>query len=276
MLRSDHGALRQLLTTKGEHYSNRQHRWAERKQYFHFEFQYILGPSNTAADALSRAPAFYVSVLELGKVSEDNRKLGWERLQEAIQQDDHYQEALAENRQGKGRWKIGTGGVLIDENGRMRLSKDEALRFLAVLEAHEPPFCRHLGVKQTAEVVSRTWWWEGWRKDVEAVVESCDMCQRFADTTKKQEAPMTTIVATQLWEVVTMDFLSGLVLSAQRKWKGCVVVCDRFTRMIHVKECETHPTAEEAAKLFVQIVVRAHGVPRKVITDRGMQFDSLL
>ena len=147
VLRSDHGALRQLLTTKGEHYSNRQHRWAERMQDFHFESQHIPGPSNTAADALSRAPAFYVSVLELGKVSEDNRKLGLERLQEAIPQDNHYQEALAESRQGKGRWKIGTGGVLVDEGGRMRLSKDEALWFLAVLEAHEPPFCGHLGGK---------------------------------------------------------------------------------------------------------------------------------
>ena len=87
---------------------------------------------------------------------------------------------------------------------------------------------------------------------------------------------MVTVVATQPWEVVTMDFLSGFAPSSPGKWKGCVVVCDRFTRMMHVKECSTHPTAEEAAKLFVQLVVRAHGVPRKVITDRGTQFDSFL
>ena len=55
-----------------------------------------------------------------------------------------------------------------------------------------------------------------------------------------------------------------------------MVVCDRFSWMIRVKECGTHPTAKEAAGLFLQMVVRAHGVPRKVITDRGTQFESLL
>ena len=46
--------------------------------------------------------------------------------------------------------------------------------------------------------------------------------------------------------------------------------------MMHVKECSTHPTAKEAAALFIQLVVRAHGVPRKIISDRGTQFESVL
>ena len=37
-----------------------------------------------------------------------------------------------------------------------------------------------------------------------------------------------------------------------------------------------HPTAREAAGLFIQLVVRAHGLPRKVISDRGTQFKSEL
>ena len=73
-----------------------------------------------------------------------------------------------------------------------------------------------------------------------------------------------------------MDFLSGFTPSRPGGWKGCVVVCDRFTRMMHVKECPTHPTAQEAAKLFIKLIVRQHGVPRKIITDRGTQFESEL
>ena len=30
-----------------------------------------------------------------------------------------------------------------------------------------------------------------------------------------------------------------------------------------MKECSTHPTAKEAAALFIQLVVRAHGVPKE-------------
>ena len=76
--------------------------------------------------------------------------------------------------------------------------------------------------------------------------------------------------------MVTIDFLSGFVPSVPRGWQGCVVVCDRFSRMMHVKECNTYPTAKEAATLFIQLVVRAYGVPRKIILDRGTQFESIL
>ena len=276
VLRSDHGALRQLLTTKGEFYSNRQHRWAEKMQDYHFEFQHIPGPSNTAADALSRAPAFYISALELGKVAEANNRLGWDRLIAATKEDKDYQGELESVRKKGGSWKEGEGGVLVDNVGRIRMPASPTLRFLAILEAHEPAFCGHLGVKRTEESVSRAWWWEGWRRDVREVVASCDTCQRFADTTRLQEAPMVTVVAVKPWEVVTMDFMSGLTPSSPGGWKGCVVVCDRFTRMMHVKECNTHPTANEAARLFIQLVVRAHGIPQKILTDRGTQFESLL
>ena len=66
------------------------------------------------------------------------------------------------------------------------------------------------------------------------------------------------------WELVTIDFLSGLVPS--QGWQGCVVVSDRFSRMMHVKECSTYPTAKEAAQLFLQLVVRPHGVPKKIVS----------
>ena len=55
ILRSDHAALKQLLTIKGEDFTNRQCRWFEKLRDFSFEFQHLPGPTNTAADALSRA-----------------------------------------------------------------------------------------------------------------------------------------------------------------------------------------------------------------------------
>ena len=158
----------------------------------------------------------------------------------------------------------------------MRVPKCNALRYKLILEAHEPPFCGHLGVKRTWERLRSQWAWDGMREDVEEVVRACDTCQKDATKEQKDQAPLNTIVAARPWEVVTMDFLSGLTLSVLGKWEGCVVVCDRFTRMMHVKECPTHPTAEEAAKLFLELVVSRHRVPVKIITDRGTQFESVL
>ena len=167
-------------------------------------------------------------------------------------------------------------GLIIDQAGRVVVPEYAVTRVKLVLEAHEPPFCGHFGVKRTPEVVSRSWWWQEMHKDVEKVVKACDMCQRVGPKSRRDEAPIETIVADGPWEVVTIDFLSGFVPSSPGGWEGYVVVCDRFSRTMHVKECGTHPTAKEAAALFVQLVVRAHGVPKKVISDRGTQFESLL
>ena len=275
ILRSDHGALRQLLQTKGESFSNRQHRWYERLQDYVFDFEHVAGMDNKAADALSRAPDYYISALEIAGASSVDATLGLREIAAVGEGDDEYREEQEKIHKGEGPegWQV-IQDITVEQGGRMVLPRDKGLRARAILEAHEPPFCGHLGVKKTLEQVSRTWWWLSWKEDVRKLVEACDVCQRGATGTKKNEAPITAILAEGPWEVVTMDFLSGFVPSKPKGWEGCVVICDRFSRMTHIKECSTHPTAKEACGLFIQLVVRAHGLPRKVITDRGTQFDS--
>ena len=275
VLRSDHGALQQLLRTKGEGFSNRQHRWYERMQDYVFDFEHVAGTDNKAADALSRAPSYFVSALELGHTANSNGGLGLVDIRAVGEEDDDYRQEVERTSKGEGKtgWTTASG-ILMEQGGRIVVPRDERLRARIILEAHEPPFCGHLGVKKTLEQVARTWWWPTLNGDVKDVTESCDICQRGATGSRKEEAPLSTIVAEGPWEVVTMDFLSGFVPSRPHGWQGCVVVCDRFSRMIHVRECNTHPTAKEACQLFLRLVVRAHGLPRKIITDRGTQFDS--
>ena len=88
-------------------------------------------------------------------------------------------------------------------------------------------------------------------KDVERVVGMCDGCQRAQLSRKKDEAPIEVIVVEGLWEVVTIDFLSGFIPRVPGEWQGCMVVYDRFSWMIYVKECGTYLIAKEAAGLFL-------------------------
>ena len=101
-------------------------------------------------------------------------------------------------------------------------------------------------------------------------MRTCDVCQRVQSRKRGDEAPIEVIVAEGPWQVITIAFLSGFVPSVPGGWQGYVVVCDRFSWMMYVKECSTHPMAKEAAALFIQLVVRAYRVPRKIISDRGM------
>ena len=125
-------------------------------------------------------------------------------------------------------------------------------------------------------MVKRSWKWASINEDVERIVKSCDICQRAKGRSKGNEVPIELMVAEYPWEMVTLDFLSGFTPSVPGKWEGCIVVCDRFSKMMHVRECSVHPTAKDAALLFLQLIFRAHGLPKCILSDRGSQFDSLL
>ena len=51
-----------------------------------------------------------------------------------------------------------------------------------------------------------------------------------------------------------------------------MTVVDRATKMVHLIPCQKTTTAGEAARLLWQHVVKLHGVPRAIHTDRGAQF----
>ncbi|GJP58691.1 hypothetical protein CLOP_g2391 [Closterium sp. NIES-67] len=79
------------------------------------------------------------------------------------------------------------------------------------------------------------------------------------------------MLAIQLWQHVTMDFVTGL--SAGPSGYGAVlVVVDRLTKMAHFTPCRTIITAKETARLFVSTVVRLHGIPAAIISDRDPKF----
>ena len=224
---------------------------------------------------LSRAHV--VSALEIGEEYCQHQLRGWGEVQMAAEQDAEYAKEREEVEKGHSvRGKEVRQSIIIDQVDRVIVPRDSALRAKLVLEAYEPPFCGHFNARRTLEIVSQSFWWPEIRSDVDRIVRTCDVCQRVQARRRGDEAPMEVIVAEGPWQVVTIDFLSGFVPSVPGGWQGCVVVCDRFSRMMHVKECNTHLTAKEAAALFIQLVVRAHGVPRKIISDRGTQFESVL
>ncbi|CAJ0966345.1 unnamed protein product [Ranitomeya imitator] len=52
------------------------------------------------------------------------------------------------------------------------------------------------------------------------------------------------------------------------------VVCDRFSKMIHLVPLSKLPSSSDLVPLFFQHVVRLHGIPENIVSDRGSQFVS--
>ena len=70
-----------------------------------------------------------------------------------------------------------------------------------------------------------------------------------------------------------MDFVIGLPPS-RRHHDSIWVVVDRLTKSTHFLLVHTSYTAEDYARLYIQELVRLHGVPFSITSDRGTQLTS--
>ena len=272
---TDHAPLRQLLTRKGEEFTSRQLRWYERLEPFVFTVTYIKGANNVVPDALSRTPSFYeVNALELGRAG-PGAILDAE-LEEAARQDDRYQAVLADTELQRRLGLTKEGGLLKTLQGQRCVPHDKVLRFKLALEGHEPPLAGHFGIRRTLRQVAFHWWWPRMIRTIEEVVKNCTVCQGDAVPREKNKGPLRNLTAASPWEVVTIDFLSGFAPAPRTRHTACCVVCDRFSRMIHIEPYKDHATARDAVGLVLRMIISRHGYPRIIISDRGTQFDSEL
>ena len=53
-----------------------------------------------------------------------------------------------------------------------------------------------------------------------------------------------------------------------------VVIADWFMKMICLKATTTNISSEEIAKIYRDDIWKLHGIPRKILSDRGPQFTS--
>jgi hypothetical protein len=73
------------------------------------------------------------------------------------------------------------------------------------------------------------------------------------------------------WDDISMDFIVGLPLTP-RKHDSIWVIVDRLTKTAHFIPVHTTYSAERYAEIYIDLVVRLHGVPKTILSDRGTQF----
>jgi hypothetical protein len=68
-----------------------------------------------------------------------------------------------------------------------------------------------------------------------------------------------------------MDFIVGFPLTIRSHDSICIVI-DTLTKISHFIHVRTMYQAPDIDRVFISEIVRLHGVPKRIISDRGLVF----
>ncbi|WVZ79890.1 hypothetical protein U9M48_027415 [Paspalum notatum var. saurae] len=293
---TDHKSLKYIFTQPD--LNLRQRRWLELIKDYDVNINYHPGKANVVADALSRKSycshliakarvlpqelyeecALFMFgilghidavVLEVGATLEQDIRKG-QQTDEKIQA---IKQSIKEGRSSE---------FTEDEEGvvwykqRLCVPNIESLRELILSEAHDSAYSIHPGSTKMYHDLKTRFWWYGTKRDVAEYVALCDTCQRVKAEHQRPAGLLQPLrIPEWKWEEISMDFIVGLPRT-QSGFDSIWVIVDRLSKVAHFIPVKQRYTGQDLAELFMARVICLHGVPKRILSDRGTQFTSIL
>jgi hypothetical protein len=133
----------------------------------------------------------------------------------------------------------------------------------------------HSGSTATYHRVKKLFAWKGLRSAVEEFIKQCSVCQHAKHEHTKPAGKLQPLpIPLVPWQDVTMDFVEGLPKS--EGFDSILVVVDRLTKFAHFIPLRHPFTATQVAHAFRDNIVKLHGVPISIVSDRGSVFTGAL
>nr|CAN61139.1 hypothetical protein VITISV_009489 [Vitis vinifera] len=279
---TDHKSLKYLFSQKK--LNMRQRRWIELLKDYDYIIQYHSRKANVVADALSRKSVGSLTAIRgcQRQLLEDLRSLQVHmrvldsgalianfRVQpdlvgriKALQKNDlNLVQLMEEVKKGSKLDFVLSDDGILRFGTRLCVPNDEDLRRELLEEAHCSKFAIHPERTKMYKDLRQNYWWSGMKCDIAQFVAQCLVCQQ----------PLA--IPEWKWEHITMDFVIGLPRTLGGN-NAIWVIVDRLTKSAHFLPMKVNFSLDRLASLYVKEIVRMHGVPVSIVSDRDPRFTS--
>ena len=158
-------------------------------------------------------------------------------------------------------------------NGRWCLpTRETSLKERILDEAHCAKFSVHPGDDKMYQDLKLMFWWSGMEKDIAEYVLRCLTCQKVKSKHKRPGGLLQTLeIPVWKWDDISMDFVLGLPRTKAGNDALWVIVY-RLTKSARFFPMNCRWEMKQLARAYVKYVVRVHGVPRTIVSDRDTRY----
>ena len=111
------------------------------------------------------------------------------------------------------------------------------------------------------------------RKEVKDFADRCVPCQTIKYSTTAPNGLMHPLeIPDRVWEDLALDFIVELPNS--KGYSTILLVVDRLTKYAHFGALPANYTVTKVVELFCGMVIKLHGLPRTIVSDRDRIFTS--
>ncbi|KAK9048621.1 hypothetical protein SSX86_032414 [Deinandra increscens subsp. villosa] len=267
---TDHKSLQHIFEQK--ELNMRQRRWVELLNDYDLAIKYHPGKANVVADALSRKEHVKprrVRALQLTIHTGLPYRLR-DAQKEALKEENFGFESL---RDIYGTSEVKSDGIRY-YNDRIWVPLHGNLREIVMDEAHKSRYSIHPGSDKMYQDLKGLYWWPNMKADIARYVSKCLTC---AMVKTEHQKPAGLLQQPKIpewkWEEISMDFVTGLPRSSGGNDMIWVIV-DRLTKSAHFLAIKESDKTEKLAKIYLKEIVKLHGVPLSIISDRDPRFTS--
>jgi transposase InsO family protein len=157
---------------------------------------------------------------------------------------------------------------------RMCIPNQYQTRIDILHDHHDTITAGHLGCHKTYNSIARTYFWPKLGQDVKDYVRSCTSCQQNKNPSSGPKGQLSPLdIPPQRWHTVTMDFAGPFQMSGQ--YNQITVVVNKLFKRVHFIASESTDKATDTAHCFWDNIVKLHGIPAVIVSDRDAKFTSL-